>query len=121
MNVPGWLAGMTNAAKFADPLKNGGAPTMGDALQGIGSSMKNHYLYGQGSAPAIPGQAPQPAAAPAPAPAPIPMAAFAQPQAPAPAGMPWGTFPPQAPGPVGAASNGGASSIPLAEILQLLR
>jgi hypothetical protein len=44
MNIPSWLAGMTNAAAFADPLKNMGAPTFGDALQGIGDSMKSHYL-----------------------------------------------------------------------------
>jgi hypothetical protein len=42
--LPAWFASLTNAANFADPTKNGGLPTFGDALQGIGSSMKQHYL-----------------------------------------------------------------------------
>lgn len=41
--LPQFLSSITSAAKFAAP---GGAPTWGDALQGIGNSMANHNRYG---------------------------------------------------------------------------
>lgn len=125
MALPSWFAGMTNAASFADPTKNGGLPTLGDAMQGIGSSMKNHYLYGQGQAPAAGQPQPVPMSAFAPAPAapnfnpraPLDVPSWAGGQA------PWGSLAnpklQTAPGPTGAASSGGAASIPLAEILRL--
>lgn len=48
--IPQWLAGLTGANAHALNFSNDFQPTMGDALQGIGSSMKNHYLQGQGQA-----------------------------------------------------------------------
>ena len=41
--LPDFLSKATGAANFADPLKNGGLPTLGDAMQGIGHSMMTHY------------------------------------------------------------------------------
>lgn len=40
MNIPSWLIALTNAGKFAEP---GGQPNLGDAMQGIGHSMMQHY------------------------------------------------------------------------------
>lgn len=44
----GLLSRMTNGHNFADPMRNGGAPTFGDHLQGIGNSMMANY---RGEAP----------------------------------------------------------------------
>lgn len=46
MNIPPWLAGLTGANAYATNFANDFQPTVGDALQGIGSSMKRHYLAG---------------------------------------------------------------------------
>lgn len=46
--IPQWLAGLTGANAHALNFANDFQPTFGDALQGIGSSMKSHYLQGQG-------------------------------------------------------------------------
>lgn len=43
MQIPAWLAALTNANKFANNPANSFQPTLGDALQGIGSSMMQHY------------------------------------------------------------------------------
>ena len=43
MQIPAWLAALTNANKFANNPANGFRPTLGDALQGIGSDMLRHY------------------------------------------------------------------------------
>lgn len=43
MAIPDWLAGLTNARQFANNPANNFQPTMGDALQGIGSSMATHW------------------------------------------------------------------------------
>jgi len=48
--IPSWLAALTGAQRFANNPANGFAPTLGDALQGIGSSMMQHYR-GQAGAP----------------------------------------------------------------------
>lgn len=64
MALPNWLVQATGAMKFANNPANGFQPTMGDAMQGIGHSMMNHYRNGQGTPPA--GGAPQPAPPPAP-------------------------------------------------------
>lgn len=66
MALPAWLVQATGAMKFATNPASPGVPTMGDALQGIGHSMANHYRRNQGQAQA-------PGAAPAPAPAAAPM------------------------------------------------
>lgn len=52
MQLPNWLSGMTGAAKFAAP---GGKPNFGDAFQGIGHSMMNHYRHNFQGKP-FPGQ-----------------------------------------------------------------
>lgn len=41
--IPQWLIDMTGAMQFANNPANGFQPTMGDALQGIGHSMMEHY------------------------------------------------------------------------------
>lgn len=55
MELPNWLAGLTNARTFANNPANNFQPTWGDALQGIGSSMKTHwnrnFANPQGAAP----------------------------------------------------------------------
>lgn len=48
IGIPQWLAQMTGANAHALNFANDFKPTLGDALQGIGSSMKAHYLQSQG-------------------------------------------------------------------------
>lgn len=48
IGIPQWLAQATGANAHALNFANDFKPTLGDALQGIGSSMKSHYLQGQG-------------------------------------------------------------------------
>lgn len=55
MQIPQWLAQMTGANAHALNFANDFQPTLGDALQGIGSSMKSHYLAGQNQGQASPG------------------------------------------------------------------
>ena len=43
MQLPNWLAGLTNARTFANNPENNFQPTFGDALQGIGNSMATHW------------------------------------------------------------------------------
>ena len=45
--LPSWITALTGADKFANNPENGFAPTWGDALQGIGHSLMQHYR-GQG-------------------------------------------------------------------------
>jgi hypothetical protein len=47
MQLPSWLANLTGATQFANNPANNFAPTFGDALQGIGHSMAEHYRRGQ--------------------------------------------------------------------------
>ena len=48
IGIPQWLAQATGANAHALNFANDFKPTLGDALQGIGSSMKAHYMQGQG-------------------------------------------------------------------------
>lgn len=57
MQVPNWLAALTGARQFANNPANNYNPTLGDAFQGIGHSMMQHYR-GQGGQPGKP-MAPQ--------------------------------------------------------------
>jgi hypothetical protein len=57
MAIPSWLASMTGAQAFANNPLNGFQPTMGDAMQGIGHSLAEHYRQG-GLAPAPAGTPP---------------------------------------------------------------
>lgn len=43
MMIPPWLANLTGANAFANNPANGFQPTMGDAAQGIGHDMMEHY------------------------------------------------------------------------------
>lgn len=56
--IPQWLAGLTGANAHALNFANDFQPTFGDALQGIGSSMKSHYLQSQSPQPAAGGSSP---------------------------------------------------------------
>lgn len=66
MAIPSWLAALTGAGQFANNPANGFQPTFGDALQGIGHSMAEHYRQGQNAtstptpmpAPGAPGGTP---------------------------------------------------------------
>jgi hypothetical protein len=60
MALPAWLVQATGAMKFATNPASPGVPTFGDALQGIGHSMAEHYRRGQAQ-PQAPGAAPAPA------------------------------------------------------------
>jgi hypothetical protein len=53
MELPSWLMNATGAGAFANNPANGFKATLGDAMQGIGHSMMEHYRHGQGT------QAPQ--------------------------------------------------------------
>lgn len=44
--IPNWLSGATGANAFAANPANGYQPTVGDALQGIGHDMMQHYRAG---------------------------------------------------------------------------
>lgn len=48
MQLPDWLIKATGAQQFANNPANGFVPTLGDAFQGIGHSMAEHYRNGQG-------------------------------------------------------------------------
>lgn len=52
MDIPPWLAKATGANPFAMNPANGFNPTVGDAMQGIGHSMMEHYR--RNSAPQTP-------------------------------------------------------------------
>lgn len=54
MAIPSWLANLTGANAFANNPANGFQPTFGDALQGIGHDMMQHYRGPQQSAGAVP-------------------------------------------------------------------
>ena len=57
MPIPSWLSNITGAMQFANNPANNFQPTVGDAFQGIGHSMMEHFRAGQGqpaSAPAAP-------------------------------------------------------------------
>lgn len=46
--LPAWLIKATGANAFANNPANGFQPTLGDALQGVGHSMMEHYRRGTG-------------------------------------------------------------------------
>jgi hypothetical protein len=71
MNIPTWLSKMTGAEAFATNPNNMFQPTLGDALQGIGHSMAEHYRRGQGAGMPSPLAGPQ-ATTPAPEPVALP-------------------------------------------------
>lgn len=60
--LPDWFSKITNAAAFANNPANGFQPTLGDAMQGIGNSMMEHYrrnLQPSGTGtPGVPGGGP---------------------------------------------------------------
>ena len=74
MTIPAWFANMTGAQAFAQNPANGFQPTLGDAFQGIGHSMMEHYRRGEGMG------VPKPSGTPMSAPQNIP-APLAQPPA----------------------------------------
>jgi hypothetical protein len=75
--LPDWLIKATGAAQFANNPANGFKPTAGDALQGIGHSLMEHYRAN--AAPQQP--AAQPAAPIGHMPAPVPPAGMPPPGA----------------------------------------
>lgn len=55
MQLPQWLIHATGAQSFANNPLNGFTPTIGDALQGIGHSMMEHYRRGHADGQAAAG------------------------------------------------------------------